>query len=947
MKKIILFFTTVVLSLSLIYSCIDDNYDISNLDTTLELGGDLIYIPIGETDSLFIKDFMDESALKIFQQNEKGEYSFIQKDTLDFSDQVPDMSKLKFDAQVFEQSYVSKAPNLNTGFVVEPINYTSDVALSVPSVDFSDVIPEVSFSKTFAINPTSSSSTTTRAYVQHVELPYDGEVEFIVPQINLASDEISGINTVLLKDPSYIKVDFSKKNMASVSASLKNFKITFPEEFEVEGTDNTNSVTVPSAEITEEGFIHEYKIISIDLSNYKVQSGVISPSFKLSYDMIIAADIPLVNPANYEVKMDISSLMTVDDIEVDINDITVDLDGMINEKLNIKLEGFKEDYGSMKVYPKDNPSLDIDLMFPNVNNASFRTTDDGMTVVLPNFFKFKNVPQNYNYNADNSTLTIKGEIPDKISLDFDYILVDPVKENDSYYMKGDISVSGGIVFVGNEYQYSEIDKFNSQKISISTSIPRLEPYLIEMLEFKYSVSEEIDFNMDVNQGLDKILRVDKIILEPTPININIDLKDMNIDFGDNPLKLKMELSFPEKIGFDDERIINKNGKNVFTDEFVYKLGDKIKIEDLMLDNFTLNQDIVNNKLSIAEKIGVNIELSVENPQIDISTLSDIEVSAKITIPETKPKIFIGKVDLSIDPVSQKIKIEGLPKDLNTEDMVFDLANPVLKLNIETNVSVPIKGSLTIIPYAKGLPVPGAAIENLIITLPAAEMKEEPTKTKFWISNSDEPHSGYTLVKADLAKLIKKFPDEIEIKFEPIVDINATQTVALYDNYVIKMDYILDAPLEFGEDFFIPISAEIKNIDKQMSDIIVNLFNSGLDVTLYASTYNNSPLEFNLGLDTYDSEGKATPLKATPQTIMSCDENGDAVKTDLEIKLNSDGGKITDISLIKLNFNAKSGGDLVSGIGISDETFLKLDLALKITGGITIDIQDYLNSKDKK
>ena len=70
-------------------SCVDENYDLSKLNTEITVGGDSLTVPVGETAKLTMKDLLGETSLDFLQKDADGSYKITVSDQMNGSSSLP------------------------------------------------------------------------------------------------------------------------------------------------------------------------------------------------------------------------------------------------------------------------------------------------------------------------------------------------------------------------------------------------------------------------------------------------------------------------------------------------------------------------------------------------------------------------------------------------------------------------------------------------------------------------------------------------------------------------------------------------------------------------------------------------------------------------------------------------------------------------------------------
>ena len=92
--------------LALPSSCVNEEYDITKIDTTVSVGGDALVFPLGSTEQLKLKTLLSEDDFQYITSLEGGVYGFKMSDSMDLSDDIPDLtSELKIDPVTIDESF--------------------------------------------------------------------------------------------------------------------------------------------------------------------------------------------------------------------------------------------------------------------------------------------------------------------------------------------------------------------------------------------------------------------------------------------------------------------------------------------------------------------------------------------------------------------------------------------------------------------------------------------------------------------------------------------------------------------------------------------------------------------------------------------------------------------------------------------------------------------------
>lgn len=114
--------------LALPLSCVNEEFDISNIDTTVAFGGDALVFPLGSTEHLKLNTLLSEEDFEYITSLD-GVYGFNLNDSMDLSEDLPDLSsESDVDAVSFSQSFDVSFGDINMAeLVIDEQTFESDI----------------------------------------------------------------------------------------------------------------------------------------------------------------------------------------------------------------------------------------------------------------------------------------------------------------------------------------------------------------------------------------------------------------------------------------------------------------------------------------------------------------------------------------------------------------------------------------------------------------------------------------------------------------------------------------------------------------------------------------------------------------------------------------------------------------------------------------------------
>jgi hypothetical protein len=267
----------------------------------------------------------------------------------------------------------------------------------------------------------------------------------------------------------------------------------------------------------------------------------------------------------------------------------------------------------------------------------------------------------------------------------------------------------------------------------------------------------------------------------------------------------------------------------------------------------------------------------------------------------------GRVDYQIDPVVQTLDLSDVISALNSENLStqLDINRFNLRLEIESNMKIPVQADISIMPY-KGDTPGKPVVLNSPVRLNCPDVSGESAFTRLWISNTDKDMpEGYRFLEVDLISMLKDMPDRIDFTISAGTVVDEDIEIMPSLDYVLKADYAAELPIEFGEDFKLEFTEYIDNLPAELGEILT--YGS---IAIIGDITSSLPVQLEMSLSLLDSKGQAVELadKSGELLIKSCAPDGSPVTTDLNLFLKiKPGADVSDITSLGLYFKATTKG----------------------------------------
>lgn len=717
-------------------SCIDPLYDIGNgISMEMELGGDSLAIPIGSTDSIMLGDYLDSNTLSMLKTMEDGGYAITMKDSIEPEIPVIDQSVLKIDDQIQSINTPVDFGDISLdAFKIPGRNEESNVNLGLSTYSLGNfAIPSISANTTtpagmsdYALTTPAISDINVNAdqidILNAVSIPSDpgGHVGVPIPDPDAitvsstspletsvnAPDGVTNIGNVLLKDGAVFEVTIELAGANDVfksGALIPSFTIDPDGLFGFTNQPNSSSISFSAGDsLTKANNFKKTKSFPI---NKLIVSGspvagkiIISKNITVSglmgmKDAVVWSD-QLVNVKGLDLKvsvavknLEISSMeFNIPTLDVAIPNNTTDLD--INNTIPEQIKSLN------KILFNDPATITISLStrdLPTMQDAAITIKD--LSISFPEQFVFEPMP-----GLSNNVFKITNEafIPSvgrNIQLTLKELDMTKIAVvNGALKWKGTISYSGEVSF-GGRINSKDIPTNDAKMVvQFGSSISFKSA---EVTTNKISVSvPEVSINMPLDIKIaEEVKRLNVIKMKPnTQIRVDLVKPNLPLTFSANNL----QVSFPSIFTFDPPLVANKlilNGA----------LADSIV---LILDALTINQDLIDGKLTLNQNInvsgGVDLLSGVVN-STEIESLSGKSMTVKISTSDIGiSSTSIQLNDLAFnngDSIPLKFDIDDIPEQLVSLDSVLLKDGASIQLAVEItnmpNFGSPIDVDLTV------------------------------------------------------------------------------------------------------------------------------------------------------------------------------------------------------------------------------------------------------------
>ena len=824
----------------------------------------------------------------------------------------------------------------------------------------------------------------------------NSEIALNIDPIKLP-EEVKAVKEVSMENSEFLlDISSSDLNIDGLSANISSLEIKFPEMMQFgtfdqsqfrtgEGFDEqTNTLTLANVNLKADRKV-TLPVAAIipgdpdEENNLNLSSSVIvNAEFSATGNGLSLSSIPEIDP---QIEFSVTPELSVSDYAVEIGEIRHEVTG-IDEEISVKLPEGIEDLGTIRVTPNNDRHLTINIIKPALEDIMIE--GENLVISLPEMLKLKNTDQEYNYDEENNTLTFNGDLPDNIDVLIDYIEIGPDDYDASaeqFVARGNVSVTGNAVIStvngDNIVHKADIDNLAAEGIEVKGRVDgiAIADCTVSLQEYSFAIEEQtqtIDIfdTSTLPEGI-KSLSIDEVLLSDTELSLTLAATELGL--GAQP-QIDIQVALPKEIVIENDERVDENNvltvKGQFSDN-TFTLSPALKISGLDLSGIDFSQ-----KGKISRELKISGNVYVSKPEItDPKSMNNKNVSVSVDggIEQVNIDRITGKIGYVLGQdtegsgesgMNETIDLSELPEFLKGENITLDFLNPHIKVDVKSNIGIPVKGVIHITPVfgtEKGQPV------DVTVAIPKSESSQTEQTTSYWISDTKPAGlpGNYQWAEAGIRELLTKIPDSINIEIEAETDADQSFIVEPNATYTLTLNYEVVVPLEFGEQLSIKMDYTFPDDGKknegdgntQQPDQSGESGSQGSDklppelgqllnmnaLGLGGFIESTLPLELKLTLDLLDSNKEVIPSEPVSVPITAGYE-GHPSTSEINVVLKlAEGADGKDLSYIRMNFEVTSGN--VSGQPVTENSYIKATLKAKAPGGITMDLSNLGQSED--
>ncbi len=754
---------------------------------------------------------------------------------------------------------------------------------------------------------------------------------------------IAKVDHVDFTDDSQIGFSLSVENrIEGLGITLEYLEISLPEGMEVEGAVN-GKLTYENLDVSN-GYTGSIKVDRFNLPAPVDGSILLSDMIEVKARAVaegsISTDaIPATEAEDLKLNIAIDGRLEAADYQAEIEEYEYPVS--VLEHIEEEVPAALADMGEVVIYPEGDPVIEIDVTIPEAA-IPIGPVGKGVVISFPEMLKLKDIPSEYGYDIATNTITFKDVLPSRIVLPIDRLVLAPVLEGDKCYVRGDITVDGTVGVSACQVRKADVEGLASAdlKVALKVHVPDLVPSRFSLGQYTSNISQKVEMTLFEPDQLPKeVVSVEMIHLKDVYADICLDASKLP-STGGAALTLDLAVDLPDLLVLEDGL---RDESGLLHIKGSLDKDGKIKPDPIKINALDLSGVDLKSEEALAETITVDGTVKLADAELNVDEWMGKEHSVKFEASISNIDIakFTGKVNYAIDPVDESLDMTSVSKAINTENIqtVIDLTHVHLAVDLETNLQVAAKANAEIIPYRRG-----AAMESVKVALDveAASSLDSPKKTRYWLGESSECcPEGYEFREIPILELLRDIPDSLAVKVEAGTDPDAECILEPDADYVLKVDYALDIPLQLGKDFRFEFRDTLANIPP----VISTIFRGG-DLVLTGEVESSLPFELDVKANLLDADGNVIGLSegSARQIIKGCALDGSPVKSEIRLAMiKKEGAEIPDIASVELHFVATSSG---AGAPLTEESFIKATLQALVPSGINVDLREFMNEEEQ-
>ncbi|GHU85775.1 hypothetical protein FACS1894153_1600 [Bacteroidia bacterium] len=947
--KTIAILTIVVI---LFCSCIKKEYDINNLDLTMKLGGDSLFLPVGSTDTIRLGQFIDTANIDVLTLLADNVYSIEVKGDAHLD--IPNIDASQLTLQNICDSMRKKMVLFDStvvgNFTLPAMSHNFLSPLGVPLIDVANLsIPPFYFTTSYPLGLNTLPKPPIPVTIPIPTIPISQEMTTPIQIVFELPSQINSVDTVLFSSSTHLNVTISKSNFpAGLNTTLDSIVIAFPPELTIVNSSNVtnNTYTLKNVIIGDMPTIVSVGIQSLILVNAPIVNDSINYSSNISVKFatsisgnVNSGDLPSDAQSDARLNLTLNSSFNINSVSVNIAPITNIPELQYSMPLNISTYLDLSTLGIDSIGDVDVTNTDavFTFNFPYISDeVMIKTGSDGFVMKFPQMFQFTPTP-GLDIATNTYTITPGSIMPPSISFTLETFKINKKIVNNTLNISDSVSVHANFVITGGKINSSQIATLANQNIGASVFVPSIELTDISIGSVATEYKDSVTFQYIIEDIPDFIIRIDSLLLDNTEINLSVTLDPSQLGLINTPIIADIVIDLPDFITFKQGEV---SPGNILHRQVIFSKSNPTFDLVLHVDGFSTDQiSIINHKIEFNEIIKLQGAVKIVNPELDLSAIhnSEAEVSVIFEVKNVALKKIAGIVDPQIDAQKLSIDLSQIPGMIR-DNAILDILNPIAKIRTLSNIGIPLVAKIAFIPYKNGSII-ADAVDTLNILFNPSGNPAVSIENNYWIANTmDYVEDGYTFLGLNLPQIIRHMPDSLQISIIPSINTDIAGQYEIDANYYADVDYELLVPINLGPQFKVSYNDTFAFTDPDVLEMIFQ----GAEIGLIGYFANTIPLDIEATIIPLDGDNNPIPLNNYPYiNIESCGNNYAETITEYDVSINDPDKNMKHCRKLVINLRITTE-NVPTGLGLKPSNYVRATMKAKMLGGIIIDLKDIKN-----
>lgn len=414
--------------------------------------------------------------------------------------------------------------------------------------------------------------------------------------------------------------------------------------------------------------------------------------------------------------------------------------------------------------------------------------------------------------------------------------------------------------------------------------------------------------------------------------------DFSVNAGVMHVSEGFSISFPSFIN------VSKKGNSAdfevldshvvkFVKDAVLSADSPLSLE-LSFDRISVSDsNIANGKISFTDEIKIEGDFYVSSKDLDFIP-ENIKIVMGVAFDEIKVTEVLASLNYTTNLPDEDITIGELPELLSGKGVCVDLYNPVLSLALENGSPFGFSLDADVTAYSASgsqelhIGSNGVANSNYIY-IPAESSKE------FMFSRRElasVPQGSANIVIPALGNLIKQVPERLRIHDLNVELEDKMTTVKVGSRFNVGVDYGMSSQLAFGEDLYLSVVQDIKDLNLSLD---VNIRSAELSMEIV----NSIPVDFALEAVCLDAAGNV--LNGTNVSIdktIAAGSHTSPTSTPAVLRIENNADQL-NVASLRLTLTATSENPAFHGVCLNKNQGLEIkNMVLTLPDGIGVELK---------